>query len=93
MNRPAGASRRTLCLTPGVDISEIYAAQVEALADLVLRAGDQVDAPVPACPDWRVRDVVAHMAELARDRGHGESAGHGPDGAVAGRRVVGPATP
>ncbi len=55
-----------------MDISEISAAQVEAIAALVLRAGDQVDAPVPACPEWHVRDVVAHMAELAHDAATGD---------------------
>ena len=33
---------------------------------LLVGAGD-ADAPVPACPAWRVRDVVAHLAGLCED--------------------------
>jgi uncharacterized protein (TIGR03083 family) len=31
-----------------------------------VRAGD-AESPVPACPGWRVRDVVAHLAGLCED--------------------------
>ena len=36
--------------------------------DGMLRERDVVvAAPVPACPDWSVRDVAAHLMGLARD--------------------------
>jgi len=50
-----------------VEIQDVYASQQEALARLVLERIDRVDAPVPACPGWTVRAVVAHVVGLARD--------------------------
>ena len=34
----------------------------EHVADIVLRAPDAAGTTVPACPEWTVRDVVAHLA-------------------------------
>ena len=42
-----------------------YDAVRERIASVV-RFGDP-DAPVPACPAWRVRDVIAHLAGLCED--------------------------
>lgn len=47
--------------------SELYADTRERIVALV--AGDDVDAatPVPACPEWTVGDVVAHLAGVTAD--------------------------
>jgi uncharacterized protein (TIGR03083 family) len=42
-----------------------YAAVYARVAAIVLK-GDP-DAPVPACPEWRVRDVLAHLVGLCED--------------------------
>ncbi len=47
-----------------MDLDRLY---LELQADLIAAAADGSDAPVPACPSWRVGDVVAHVAGLARD--------------------------
>ena len=39
-------------------------AEGELLADAAERAG--FDAPVPACPDWRVRDLLKHLGYVHR---------------------------
>src|SRR5438270_3785192 len=44
-------------LDPGAHLSAL-AADSEALADL---AEGQLDQPVPACPDWKVADLVEHL--------------------------------
>ena len=54
-----------------MEIQDLYAAQQQALLDLVLGAGDRTTATVPACPDWTVRDVLAHVVGLARDASTG----------------------
>jgi len=50
-----------------MEIQDLYAAQQEALLGLMVDAGGRTDTPVPACPDWTVRDVLAHVVGLARD--------------------------
>jgi len=40
---------------------------LELQLELVATAVGGADAPVPACPRWRVGDVLAHVAGLARD--------------------------
>jgi len=51
---------------------------VRERVDAVMRAAD-ADAPVPTCPEWRVRDVVAHMAGLCEDWVEGRLAGYASD--------------
>jgi uncharacterized protein (TIGR03083 family) len=50
------------------DLAELYRDGRDRFAGLVrdLGPGD-LAAPVPACPAWRVRDVVAHLAGVAED--------------------------
>jgi uncharacterized protein (TIGR03083 family) len=46
----------------------VYTAVRERVTELAGRlSADRLDAPVPACPLWNVRDVVAHLAGTARD--------------------------
>jgi uncharacterized protein (TIGR03083 family) len=47
-----------------VDVGAYLA--VRARIEVVVRAGD-AESPVPSCPGWRVRDVVAHLAGLCED--------------------------
>jgi uncharacterized protein (TIGR03083 family) len=54
-----------------MEIQAIYAAQQEQFLSLVLDHGDRSATRVPACPDWEVRDVVAHVAGLASDAATG----------------------
>jgi len=51
-------------LNADVDLDQMY---LELQEDLIDVAGEGADAPVPACPGWRVGDVLAHVAGLARD--------------------------
>ncbi len=50
-----------------MEIQDVYAGQQASLAQLVLDNTDRGATPVPACPDWTVHDVVAHLVGLARD--------------------------
>jgi uncharacterized protein (TIGR03083 family) len=50
------------------DTGEVYVATQQRLLGLIESAGDGgLARPVPACPDWTVRDVVAHVAGLGID--------------------------
>jgi Mycothiol maleylpyruvate isomerase N-terminal domain len=55
-----GSNRHTDEVTP-----EDYEAVHARVAALVLE-GDP-ETPVPACPEWRVRDVIAHLVGLCED--------------------------
>jgi uncharacterized protein (TIGR03083 family) len=50
-----------------LDAATTYNETRERIAALVLDTEDQVERPVPACPDWRIKDVVAHLTGLAAD--------------------------
>jgi uncharacterized protein (TIGR03083 family) len=50
-----------------VEIQAIYGQLQEELAALVLEHADRSGQRVPACPEWEVRDVLAHVAGLAQD--------------------------
>jgi uncharacterized protein (TIGR03083 family) len=52
--------------------------EVRERLDHLLRSGDP-DAPVPACPSWRVRDVTAHLAGLCEDWVDHRLEGYGSD--------------
>jgi hypothetical protein len=47
------------------ELAEAYAESQRAVADLV-RAAD-VTLTVPACPDWSIRDLLAHLSANASD--------------------------
>jgi uncharacterized protein (TIGR03083 family) len=50
------------------DLSTLYAQTRDRLAALVSGLDDAALAtPVPACPKWTVRDVIAHLAAVAED--------------------------
>lgn len=50
-----------------MDLAAAYTQVQERLADVVLDAGIDVETPVPACPDWSVRDVIAHHTGVVAD--------------------------
>jgi uncharacterized protein (TIGR03083 family) len=54
-------------LSAGYEATRARIVELVATADLA--------APVPACPGWRVRDVVAHLAGLAEAVASGERPG------------------
>ena len=50
------------------EIGVWYAAGRRRLSEVVLDLGpEEVARPVPACPDWTVHDVVAHLAGVCAD--------------------------
>jgi uncharacterized protein (TIGR03083 family) len=52
----------------GVDTTEAYRAIRDRTTELVRTAGPAAGArPVPACPQWTVRDVTAHLAGICDD--------------------------
>ncbi len=61
---------------PGVDLAELYRGGQERVAGLVQELGPaEIAAPVPTCPGWTVRDVVAHLSGIAEDVVAGNTAG------------------
>lgn len=49
-------------------LSQLYEDSRARLLALVTALDERgLDAPVPACPGWRVRDVVAHLTAVAED--------------------------
>lgn len=55
-----------------MEIAELYMQLRDDLAFLVLDNSARSDSPVPACPEWTVRDVLAHVAGLAQDAVSGD---------------------
>lgn len=63
------------------DATAHYRSTRRDLLDLLARQpADHLDLPVPACPDWRVRDVVAHLVGIAADLNAGRIPGPDDDG-------------
>ncbi|MGA2473651.1 MAG: maleylpyruvate isomerase family mycothiol-dependent enzyme [Acidimicrobiales bacterium] len=53
---------------PEPALSQLYGqTQARVVALVTGLDGRQVEAPVPACPGWRVRDVVAHLTAVSED--------------------------
>lgn len=53
---------------PAPDLAELYRDGHDRFAGLVRElSAQELAAPVPACPQWLVRDVVAHLAGVAQD--------------------------
>jgi uncharacterized protein (TIGR03083 family) len=50
-----------------MELDTLYAAQQERFTSVVLDHADRSTARVPACPEWEVRDVLAHVVGLASD--------------------------
>lgn len=59
-------------------VAGAYRSVQARIAELV--AGADPDTRVPACPDWTVHDVVAHLTGLAADVADGNLAGYGGPG-------------
>ena len=70
----------------GADLAGLYRETRERLANLVggLPA-DQLAAPVPACPGWTIRDVIAHLTATAEDAVAGRLTGPPSDEHTAGQ--------
>jgi uncharacterized protein (TIGR03083 family) len=60
-----------------MDTTEAYRAIRAAMTELA--AGADGSAPVPACPDWTVRDLLAHVTGVAADLVAGRLDGVGTD--------------
>jgi uncharacterized protein (TIGR03083 family) len=61
-------------------VADLYAAGLErhlALADEL--TDEDAELPTPACPEWRVKDVYAHLAGLCSDVVEGRVEGAGTD--------------
>jgi len=53
---------------PEPALSQLYGqTQARVVALVTQLDGQQVEAPVPACPGWHVRDVVAHLTAVSED--------------------------
>jgi uncharacterized protein (TIGR03083 family) len=58
--------------TADPDLGRLYADTRQRIGSLVSGLGDaELAAPVPACPAWEVRDVLAHLAAVAEDAAAG----------------------
>ena len=68
------------------DLAVLYHDARRRVRHLAEGLGGQVHAPVPACPGWRVRDVVAHLTAISEDAVAGRLAGP-PDEAVTAGQV------
>jgi len=63
-----------------MDVVAAYRATRERVTALVTEAGPEVaELPVPACPDWTVRQVVAHLAGVCDDIVNNRLEGVGTD--------------
>jgi uncharacterized protein (TIGR03083 family) len=54
-----------------MEMHDLYRTQQEALASLVLAHPDRSGNRVPACPEWTVHDLLAHLVELSSDAATG----------------------
>ncbi|HEU0165340.1 MAG TPA: maleylpyruvate isomerase family mycothiol-dependent enzyme [Thermomicrobiales bacterium] len=54
-------------MTEATSPSTHYAQAKARIIDLVTAPDVNLDAPVPACPDWVVRDLIAHMIGVPAD--------------------------
>jgi hypothetical protein len=51
-----------------IDTAAAYLSAQRSVEELVRAASpEELDRTVPACPLWRVRDVVSHVTGVARD--------------------------
>ena len=62
-----------------MSIGALYADGRGRISDLVSGLGEEAAAPVPACPQWSVHDVVAHVTGLYADIVSGNLEGAGTD--------------
>ena len=67
--RPGGWPLRAAMLTPMRLSHDVYVAHVRDDADRLGAVAERgLDAAVPSCPGWTVRDVVEHTAEVYRHK-------------------------
>ena len=70
--------------TAGPDLARLYAGTRDRVLTLVTGLSETGQAaPVPACPGWSVRDVLAHLAAIAGDASTGLLAGPPDDAETA----------
>ena len=56
------------------DLAAAYHDARVAMATLARDAGEKAnETKVPACPDWTVRDLIAHVTSIASDLAVGRS--------------------
>ena len=88
----AGARTRAAGLSgdrPGPALALAYqGSHAVILAILGAVAGDQLSTVVPACPEWTVRDLTAHMTAVAADTVEGRFPPINPHGTWAERQAV-----
>ena len=72
MDHPAVKARSVAGMVAGA-----YRSVQARIAEVV--AGADPATPVPACPEWTVRDLVAHLTGLAADVADGKLEGYGGD--------------
>lgn len=67
-------------MIPNPDSASAYAAVQERMTGLVRQATpEQLAGQVPACPDWSVQDLLAHVVGVAVDVAAGRVEGAGSD--------------
>lgn len=49
------------------EVAEAYAGCRQRINEIVRSLGDDVATPVPTCPEWSVKDVVAHVTGVVDD--------------------------
>jgi len=65
-------------------LADIYQDTTARITKLLTRSDSAVwECPVPACPDWWVRDVVSHMVAVAEDWASGQLTGPPTDDETA----------
>ena len=68
------------------NLADLYRQTRERLASLISGLpGGELAAPVPACPGWTVRDVLAHLTATAQDVVAGRLTGRPDDEYTAGQ--------
>lgn len=58
-----------------IDVGAAYRGARERITALAADRPDAWERPVPHCPDWTVREVLAHLAGIVDDAVHGNLAG------------------
>ncbi|MEX2267193.1 MAG: maleylpyruvate isomerase family mycothiol-dependent enzyme [Acidimicrobiia bacterium] len=61
------------------DYASAYRELLERVTDLVRAHPDELDEVAPATPEWRVRDIVAHLAGICDDVAHARLDGVGSE--------------
>jgi uncharacterized protein (TIGR03083 family) len=62
-----------------INVGAAYRKARERITALVLARPDMWESPVPHCPEWTVRQTVAHLAGIVDDAANGNLSGAGTD--------------